>query len=122
MAKVNPAAGLLPLVDVVFLLLIFFMLSFSLATDRVINVTQSQGTSSSEVAMEILLRADGSLLLGQKPLAKQELLATLKARKPKAVYIKAEPAVELDALVEAMEQSALSQTPISGISVVKENP
>ena len=65
-----------PLIDVVFILLVFFMLATNFASYRLIRVETPRETevvSTSEGAIVIELKADGSLTFDTKPIAHDEL-------------------------------------------------
>lgn len=63
----EPGINLTPLIDVVFLLLIFFMVStsFTRATQLAVNLPEAQGlpASGSRDAMELVIQADGHITL-----------------------------------------------------------
>jgi len=74
---------ILPLINVVFLLLIFFMIAGSLSVAEPFEVappeSRSEGAHDAEGVM-ILMSADGHLALDGEPLPEAALLARLEAR------------------------------------------
>jgi biopolymer transport protein ExbD len=72
-----------PLIDVVFLLLIFFMLTFAIQGQAMdIKLPQGQSTSNPVQQKDITIRisADGDLLLDNSPVALENLAEKLKAK------------------------------------------
>ena len=68
--------SLTPLIDVVFILLVFFMLASSFLDWRSVDLTVSSGAgaaTSAQRAILISLQADGSVSVGSKPIAQQTL-------------------------------------------------
>ncbi len=112
----KPAAGggLLPLVDVVFLLLIFFMLTFSLSRERAITVNMPKQADRAAVGNVLLVKSDGSVALNGEPLA---IAAIGERLGGEPAHIRAEEAAELQKLVTAMEAVALAGSEVTAISV-----
>jgi biopolymer transport protein ExbD len=110
--------SLTPLIDVVFILLVFFMLASTFLDERAIKVdapAASLGGTSMEGALLIDLRPDGLRLGGQR-LTGAQLLARLAehaARNPaQRVLIKPAPGVSLQdavALLDRVMASGLTQ-------------
>jgi len=69
--------NLTPLIDVVFLLLIFFMVStsFTRATQLAVNLPEAEGVASSQSSesLELLIRADGFMTLNGKQISNDDL-------------------------------------------------
>ena len=68
--------SLTPLIDVVFILLVFFMLASSFLDWRSINLTVSSGVgaaTSDQRAILISLKFDGSIIVGSRLVSKQSL-------------------------------------------------
>jgi biopolymer transport protein ExbD len=64
------AVNLTPLIDVVFLLLIFFMVSTSFTdlSELVVNLPEAEGQSAeTDKALDIIIAADGSMFLNGTP-------------------------------------------------------
>jgi len=71
------AINLTPLIDVVFLLLIFFMVStsFTKATQLAINLPEAEGQPAPDRVsrLELTIAADGSFALNGKPVSNQPI-------------------------------------------------
>jgi biopolymer transport protein ExbD len=75
--------SLTPLIDVVFILLVFFMLASSFLDWRSVDLTVSSGTanaSAKQHAIVVHLKPDGSIEIGSKLVTKQSLKTTIRAR------------------------------------------
>jgi biopolymer transport protein ExbD len=106
--------SLTPLIDVVFILLIFFMLASSFLDERAFGVdapAASLGGASMEGALLVELRPDG-LRLGGRDLTQAQLLARLAehaARNPaQRVLIKPVPGVSLQSAVALLDHVVAS--------------
>lgn len=104
-------ASLTPLIDVVFLLLIFFMLTTSFLQEQSLSVV-TPAPSADELpkdsrVVEIWLNGDGSIAIDGKPVERQALAEGLKKaigeRKDITVTILAEKGSRTQALVSAVE-------------------
>ena len=109
-------ASLTPLIDVVFLLLIFFMLTTSFLKTQALSVV-TQATSAAELptdsrVVEIWLMGDGTVRVDGTPVEREELAAAVKAgigdRKDMTVTILAETGSRTQALVSAVEAARQS--------------
>ncbi len=102
--------GLTPLIDVVFILLVFFMLASSFLDERAIAVglpASSLGGASVEGALLIELRAEGLRLSGAPVTAAQltERLGVHAERNPdQRVLIKPAPGVSLQRAVALLDR------------------
>ena len=111
--------GLTPLIDVVFILLLFFMLASSLTRLHAVALqSQSADGEQSTAPPALLLRvqADGRLDLNGKPLAAGELRAALTSwltRRPDlSVIVQPADRVNLQALLQVFDQLAASGVPV----------
>jgi biopolymer transport protein ExbD len=102
--------SLTPLIDVVFILLVFFMLASSFLDWRSIDLSVSSGAgaaTSAQQAIVISLRADGSIAVGSRPVAKQTLgtvvTEKLKGNRGQRVVIRSEPGVQLQRAVDILD-------------------
>ncbi len=104
-------ASLTPLIDVVFLLLIFFMLTTSFLQEQSLSVV-TPAPSADELpkdarVVEIWLNGDGSIAIDGEPVERAALSEGLKAaigeRKDITVTILAEKGSRTQALVSAIE-------------------
>ena len=95
--RLSVTVNLVPLINIVFLLLIFFMLTSTLTTPDAFDVTLPESTQGSEGEMDpivVLIAGDGALALDNAPIALAALEAALAAardaRPLSAVLIKAD--------------------------------
>ena len=102
--------SLTPLIDVVFILLIFFMLASSFLDWRSVDLTVSSGAGaeiSAQRAILISLRSDGSVAVGSRPVAKQALrsimTAKLAGKSDQRVVIRSEPGVPLQRAINTLD-------------------
>ena len=102
--------SLTPLIDVVFILLVFFMLASSYLDWRSVDLTVSSGVgaaTSDQRAILISLQADGSVALGPSPVAKnslQSVMAAKLAENPESrVVIRSDPGVPLQRAVDTLD-------------------
>jgi biopolymer transport protein ExbD len=108
--------SLTPLIDVVFLLLIFFMLTTSFMSTQSLSVV-TPAPSADELpqdarVVEIWLMGDGTLRVNGEPVEADALTEAVKAeiggRKDMAVTILAEQGSKTQALVAAVEAARVS--------------
>ena len=102
--------SLTPLIDVVFILLIFFMLTSSFLDWRSVDFTVSSGlvdATSAQRAILISLHTDGSIAVGSKPVAKQTLRSVMTAKlaenRDQRVVIRSDPGVSLQRAVDTLD-------------------
>lgn len=79
----NVVLNLTPLIDIVFLLLVFFMLTAHFIEDEAIDITLPKAKSSATIEekdeyVEVVLTPDGDLLIGGEPVTKEDLEETLR--------------------------------------------
>ena len=111
--KRRQAISLTPLIDVVFILLLFFMLSSSFIPWRQINVSMPTATSQSKtdvMRLEILDNKGRFVSDNQDFLMSDKAsLISLVAENPDAVFlIKAKPEIETGVLVGLLDQLTLA--------------
>ncbi|MGF1624662.1 MAG: ExbD/TolR family protein [Alphaproteobacteria bacterium] len=124
----GPAKSLIsltPLIDVVFILLVFFMLASSFLDWRVVAVRAAAPTSESAVATGLQgavlvdVEADGTLRLSGQQLARDQLVARvagLVAQRPDAgIILRPAPGVSMQALVDLID--LLTARGVSALSV-----
>ncbi|MEQ9364164.1 MAG: biopolymer transporter ExbD [Leptospirales bacterium] len=73
---------LAPMVDIIFLLLAYFLINSTLAKTPAIRIDLPQSETASyvgEEAIDILVRADGAILVNETEISRAELAASLKA-------------------------------------------
>jgi biopolymer transport protein ExbD len=107
--------NLTPLVDVVFLLLLFFMLSSHFVSAPTIKIALPESkTSEPEVKEEVLITIakDGRLFIDQTPVTlnglQYNLMAKLQKLKKPAVRIKADREARLGLVVNVVDEIRLS--------------
>lgn len=104
--------NILPLVNVVFLLIIFFMLTGAFASPELFKVDPPDSASENPTRIEkavILLNADGRLAYGDREVNDQELQDLIARRmvesgRQEPIKLKADAKVETDRLIEVMQR------------------
>lgn len=106
----NDDERILPLINVVFLLLIFFMLAGKLAASDPFEIAPPQSASESSIGVEVLLvqvGADGQLALEGEILTQSDLQAAVTERMSAApntpVQLKADAAANATDVVAVMQ-------------------
>ena len=94
-----------PLIDVIFLLLIFFMLTSSFIFQPGIKINLPKAITSEVIQREnlvIVVMEDNSLLINDREIAEEELLSRLKiaSKESKPILIKADRKASLGKVVE----------------------
>ncbi|MFZ5584605.1 MAG: ExbD/TolR family protein [Thermodesulfobacteriota bacterium] len=113
-AKPRPRAGvalpLTSLIDIVFLLLIYFLLTTNFMVDEAIDLKLPQARSAAaqmEQQITVYVAQDGRILLGQEEVAADQLFSRLKeriaGREHAQVFIKADRRVMLNQAVKVMD-------------------
>ncbi len=79
----NVVLNLTPLIDIVFLLLVFFMLTAHFIEDQVIDITLPKAKSSATIDqqdeyVEVVLTPHGELLVAGEPVVPEDLEQTLR--------------------------------------------
>ena len=102
--------SLTPLIDVVFILLVFFMLASSFLDWRSVDLTVSSGlgaATSAQRAILISLRSDGTVAVGSKPVAKQTLRSVMTEKlaenREQRIVIQSDPGVSLQRAVDTLD-------------------
>jgi len=103
--------SLTPLIDIVFLLLVFFMLTAHFVKDQVLDITLPEAGSArtleNEEALEIVLDKGGHILIKQKYIAvndlDQVLQQMLSTRKNKQVILRGDEVAQLGLTVKVMD-------------------
>lgn len=105
--------SLTPLIDIVFLLLVFFMLTAHFVKDQALDITLPDAESSHEIkteeALEIILDQGGHILINQKHIAANELDNVLQkmmlGRKNKQVILRGDEIAQLGLTVKVMDSA-----------------
>lgn len=100
-----------PMIDVVFLLLIFFMLINSFGVTQVLRFATPSGERKSDqqnfVLAPVIIRADGAILVKGVPVAQNALLEEMQTIKTSAaevtILIDVEPGATIQPLVRVVE-------------------
>lgn len=119
--------NLTPLIDIVFLLLVFFMLTSHFVREEVINIDLPEATSGSEATqvdvLEVLIGRDGQYLYKNEPVTGKKLERLLSAEllnhKDKVVRIKGDSLADLANVVELIDLSKRSGAESVDIVTVK---
>ena len=106
-----------PLIDIVFLLLIFFMLATSFIQKSTIEVNLSSGTSQSiekKNVIKIILKKDGNIYLNTKLIdllnIKKEITKKLEQNSNYIFLIKCHKKVEVQKIIRLIEEIRLAGT------------
>ncbi len=118
--------NLTPLIDIVFLLLIFFMLTSHFVRDDVLNIELPETISGErldeEQSIEIVINAEGQWLYQGEPIENATLLLTLQqdlsAREDKRVRIRGDKAADLGSAVNVLDVAR--QAGATGVDIVTE--
>ena len=109
-ARRDGEEGVIPLINIVFLLLIFFMLAGTLSASDLFEVAPPESASeepAGESEMVVLLAADGRLALDGRHVAesdlRQQVAARLKASPGIHVRLKADGATTAERVIDIME-------------------
>jgi biopolymer transport protein ExbD len=105
-----------PMIDVVFLLLIFFMLINSFGATQVLRFTTPAGERKSEqqdfVLTPVIIRSDGAMLIDGAPVAENALLEEMKKIKNRAaevtILISVEPGATIQPLIRVVEAARIA--------------
>ena len=102
--------SLTPLIDVVFILLVFFMLASSFLDWRTVDLSVSSGVgaeTSVQRAILVSLRSDGSVAVGSEPVATQTLRSVMTEKladdSERRVVIRSDPGVPLQRAVDTLD-------------------
>lgn len=119
--------NLTPLIDIVFLLLVFFMLTSHFVREEVINIELPEATSGSVATqvdvLEVLISRDGQYFYKNEPVTGENLESFLSAellnKKDKVVRIKGDNLSDLSKVVELIDLSKRSGAESVDIVTVK---
>ena len=126
--KAQSTPNLTPLIDIVFLLLVFFMLTAHFVKDESIAIELPQAESAvsrdEEAALEVLLDQEGCIHLGGNMVApdqlEQQLRLQLQGREKKWVTLKGDKGADLGGAVTILD--AARRAGASAVDVVTERP
>uniref|UniRef100_A0A7C4VSB9 Biopolymer transporter ExbD n=1 Tax=Desulfatirhabdium butyrativorans TaxID=340467 RepID=A0A7C4VSB9_9BACT len=116
-----------PLVDVVFLLLLFFMLTFNMALDQSISIRLPQSTSAEDLSASrivIFITREGEVLVQGQTVPLQVLSATLREQpswRPEIpIHIRSDREVPVGLLVSVID--AVRHSGSRNFQIVTERP
>jgi len=100
-----------PLVDVVFNLLLFFVITYNVAADPAIRIRLPESATADAAAAEpvvITLNSDGDIRVGEQPVAMAEISERLRLRltaaTDRSVRIRADQGVGVGLLVQVIDE------------------
>ncbi len=107
--KITPEFNMSSMTDVVFLLLIFFMIASTLAKqlDTIeVKLPQAKGKTENRQSVAVTINENNRFFIDGKRIAKTaiqaELLATLSAQDEKVIVLRAQKSVPIDEVVYVM--------------------
>lgn len=120
--------SLTPLIDIVFLLLVFFMLTAHFVKDEALDVSLPEADSSAviedEGALEIVLDNQGHILIDKKHVAVTELEKVLQQqldnRKNKQILLRGDKIAKLGLTVSVMD--AARKVGATSLDIVTQKP
>ena len=120
--------SLTPLIDIVFLLLVFFMLTAHFVKDEALDITlpeaESSATVDNEESIEIVLDNGGHILIKKKYIAVTDLdkvlTKMLAGRKNKQVMLRGDKVAELGLTVKVMD--AARKAGASSLDIITQKP
>ena len=122
--RTSNVPNLTPLIDIVFLLLVFFMLTSHFVRDEVLNIDLPEADSGAALdepqQVEVIINAAGEYSLNKQIVSLQVLqellIVELKNQKEKVVRIRGDENVDLGAAIEVFD--AARKAGASGIDIV----
>lgn len=120
--------SLTPLIDIVFLLLVFFMLTAHFVKDEVLDITLPEAeaaiTLDNEDALEIVLDNQGHILINKKHIAVSDLDKVIKqllqGRKNKQIILRGDEVAQLGLTVKVMD--AARKAGASSLDIITQKP
>ena len=122
--RTSNVPNLTPLIDIVFLLLAFFMLTSHFVRDEVLNIDLPEADSGAALdepqQVEVIINAAGEYSLNKQIVSlevlQELLIVELKNQKEKVVRIRGDENVDLGAAIEVFD--AARKAGASGIDIV----
>lgn len=122
--RTSNVPNLTPLIDIVFLLLVFFMLTSHFVRDEVLNIDLPEADSGAALdepqQVEVIINAAGEYSLNKQIVSlevlQELLIVELKNQKEKVVRIRGDENVDLGAAIEVFD--AARKAGASGIDIV----
>jgi len=107
--KVTPEFNMSSMTDIVFLLLIFFMLASTLVTTNAIDILlpKASGKTENKKSVAVSIKEDLTYFINQKQVLnaqlESELIALLKEEQSPTIVLRAEKSVPVDNVVQVMD-------------------
>ncbi|WP_308990916.1 biopolymer transporter ExbD [Mariniflexile litorale] len=107
--KVTPEFSMASMTDIVFLLLIFFMLASTLVTTNAIDILlpKASGKTENKKSIAVSIKADLTYYIDQKRVGESvlenELLAALSSEEKPTIVLRAEKSVPVENVVKVMD-------------------
>ena len=107
--KVTPEFNMSSMTDIVFLLLIFFMLASTLVTTNAIDILlpKASGKTENKKSVAVSIKEDLTYYIDQKqintPELESELINLLKEEQSPTIVLRAEKSVPIDNVVQVMD-------------------
>lgn len=123
--KITPEFSMASMTDIVFLLLIFFMLASTLVTTNAIDILlpKASGKTENKKSIAVSIKADLTYYIDQKRVGESvlenELLAAIATEEKPTVVLRAEKSVPIENVVKVMDIA--NRNKIKVILAVKPN-
>lgn len=122
--RTSNVPNLTPLIDIVFLLLIFFMLTSHFVRDEVLTIDLPEADSGTALAepqqVEVIINKEGDYSLNSQivslTMLEQQLVFELSKQKEKIVRIRGDASIDLSLAIDAFD--AARKAGASGIDIV----
>ena len=107
--KVTPEFNMSSMTDIVFLLLIFFMIASTLVTTNAIDILlpKASGKTENKKSVAVSIKKDLTYYIDQKRVGESvlenELLATLSSKENPTIVLRAEKSVPVENVVKVMD-------------------
>ena len=107
--KVNPNFNMSSMTDIVFLLLIFFMIASTLVTTNAIDILlpKASGKTENKKSVAVSIKKDLTYYIDQKRVGESvlenELLAALSSKEKPTIVLRAEKSVPVENVVKVMD-------------------
>ncbi|MCK4705740.1 MAG: biopolymer transporter ExbD [Gammaproteobacteria bacterium] len=120
--------NLTPLIDIVFLLLVFFMLTAHFVKDQSLDINLPEANSATNLedqgALEIVINNNGDILIDKKIIKPDELAValqqSLQARSNKQVILRGDKSSKLDLTVQVMD--AARKAGAESLDIITDQP
>ena len=126
--KAAHAPNLTPLIDVVFLLLVFFMLTAHFVQEEIIPINLPTAESSEDISdedpLEVLISAEGNLMFKGEEISaedlEEKLAPLLKSRKNKGITLRGDMKSGLGETVKVLD--AVRKAGAEAVDIVTQQP